>query len=467
MQYKLRPYQEDCVQKGIEVLTSKKPCMSIIVAPTAAGKSIIISELAKRLNDFVVVLQPNKELLEQNYAKYISYGLEASIYSASLKRKELDHQVIFATIGSIVKDAKSLREKGLKYILVDEAHRASKKGSQLDTFIKQTGVTNILGLTATPVVLSNSLQGSVLKMMNRDYTNLFKSISHVVSIKEMVDNKFWTPLEYRKVKLDLSKLRLNTSGAEFTKESVLKNYIDNNLEKVIINEVEKLEKESVKSILVFCPSVQEAKDLSTRIKNSKVVWGDMNSEERSKTLTQFNNQEFNVLINCEMLQIGYDNPNLEAIIMATPTNSVALYYQILGRALRIKEGKEKAIVLDLVGNTDRFGRVEDFSFENQDYSGGWAMFSDQKVLTNFPLGGKIFPTRESLKNSMKEVYEGKGVKITFGKYKGSAVEDVLKKDKGYLIWLINNQDFNWGNNIGVKNEIYKLLNLELPIENEK
>lgn len=261
----------------------------------------------------------------------------------------------------------------------------------------------------------------------------------------------------------MSKLRLNTSGTEFTKESVIKNYIDNNLEKVIVDEVEKLEKENVKSILVFCPSVQEAKDLSTRIKNSKVVWGDMNSNERNETLKQFNNQEFNVLINCEMLQIGYDNPNLEAIIMATPTNSVALYYQILGRALRIKEGKEKAIVLDLVGNTDRFGRVEDFSFENQDYSGGWAMFSGEKVLTNFPLGGKIFPTRDSLKNSMKEVYEGKGVKITFGKYKGSAVEGVLKKDKGYLVWLINNQDFNWGNNIGVKNEIYKLLNLELPI----
>ena len=465
MQYKLRPYQEECVQKGIEVLTSKKPCMSIIVAPTASGKSLIISDLAKRLNNFIVVLQPNKELLEQNYAKYTSYGLEASIYSASLKRKEIDHQVIFATIGSIIKDAKSLREKGLKYILVDEAHRGSKNGSQLDTFIKQTGVTNVLGLTATPVVLSNSLQGSVLKMMNRDYTNLFKSIAHVVTIKEMVDNKFWTPIEYRKVRLDLSKLRLNTSGTEFTKESIIKNYIDNNLEKVIIDEIEKLEKENIKSILVFCPSVIEARDLSSKVKNSKVVWGDMSSNERDETLKQFNNQEFNVLINCEMLQIGYDNPNLEAIIMATPTNSVALYYQILGRVLRIKKGKEKAVVLDLVGNTDRFGRVEDFSFEKQDYSGGWAMFSDQKVLTNFILGGKIFPTRDSLKKSIEEVYEGNGIKINFGKYKGNTVEGVLKKDSKYLIWLINNQEFNWGKNITVKNEIYKLLNLELPISN--
>jgi DNA repair protein RadD len=464
MNYKLREYQEECVQKGIEILTSSKTTASLIVAPTGSGKSLIISELAKRLNSLTVVLQPSKELLEQNYAKYISYGLEASIYSASLGKKELDKQVIFATIGSIIKDAKILREKGLKYVIVDEAHRGSKKGSQLDKFKKETGVKNMLGLSATPVVLSNSISGSTLKMQNKDYTNIFKSIGHVVQIQEMTEKGFWTPLEYKQVSMDLSNLRLNSIGTEFTTESVTKNYIDNNLDKVIKDTVSELEKNNIKSILVFCPSVKEAVELQLKIKGSQVVYGDMNNTDRDRILEDFKQEKFNVLINCQMLQIGYDNPNLEAVIMATPTNSVALYYQILGRVIRIKDGKEKAQVIDLVGNVDRFGRIEDFTFEDQEYTKGWAMFSGEKVLTNFPLGSKIYPTRKSLKGKLIHEKTKIATKFYFGKYKNQLLWDVYKKDKGYLIWLINNKEFTWfgvsGENL--KKEIYNILSLEQP-----
>lgn len=465
MNYILRDYQEECVKKGLEVLTSKKSCASIIVAPTSAGKALILGTIAKNLNELVVVLQPSKELLTQNYKHYTSYGLEASIYSASLGKKELDKGVVFGTIGSIIKDAEMLRQKGLRYVIIDECHRGSKKGSQLDKFLKKTGVKNILGLTATPVVLSNSINGSMLKMQNREYSNIFKSIAHVVQIQEMTSRGYWTPLEYKQVAMDLSNLTLNSIGTEFTSESVTKNYIENNLEKVIVDAVGELEKNNVKSILVFCPSVKEAQELQEKIKNSEVVYGDMKNIDRDRILSDFKQEKFNVLINCQMLQIGYDNPNLEAVIMATPTNSVALYYQILGRVVRIKEGKEKAQVIDLVGNVDRFGRIEDFTFEEQDYTKGWAMFSGEKVLTNFPLGSKILPTRKSLTDKQKEPEIKTDIKFHFGKYNNHTLESVFKKDKGYLVWLINNRDFNWFGDKGkkLKNEIYKILSLEVPI----
>jgi superfamily II DNA or RNA helicase len=56
-------------------------------------------------------------------------------------------------------------------------------------------------------------------------------------------------------------------------------------------------------------------------------------------LEDFKNGKFDVLINCQILQI--EQPALGAIVMATPTNSVALYYQICGRLVRILEGKER------------------------------------------------------------------------------------------------------------------------------
>lgn len=465
MQYKLRDYQETCVQKGVEVLTSNKPCKSIIVAPTAAGKALIISAIAKELNGIVLVLQPSKELLTQNYKHYTSYGLEASIYSASLGKKELDKSVIFATIGSVIKDAETLRKKGLKYIILDECHRSSKRGSQVDKFLKATNVKNTLGFTATPVVLSNSLKGSMLKMQNKEYTNIFNSIAHVVQIQEMTSRGFWTPLVYKQVAMDLSNLTLNSIGTEFTAESISQNYIDNNLDKVITDTVFELEKDKVKSILIFCPSVKEAIELQQKIKGSEVVYGDMKSDDRDRILSDFKQEKFNVLINCQMLQIGYDNPNLEAVIMATPTNSVALFYQILGRVIRIKEGKESAQVIDLVGNVDRFGRIEDFTFEEQDYTNGWAMFNGEKVLTNFPLGSKILPTRKSLQAKLETPKTKTDIKFHFGKYNNQTLESVFKKDKGYLVWLVNNKEFNWFGDKGLKlkTEIYKILDLELSV----
>lgn len=98
--FTLRKYQKEAVDVGIKFFNEKKAIPSIMVLPTAAGKSIIIAQICKNIEEKVLILQPSKELLEQNYGKYISLGGEASIYSASLNTKEIGH-VTYATIGSI------------------------------------------------------------------------------------------------------------------------------------------------------------------------------------------------------------------------------------------------------------------------------------------------------------------------------------------------------------------------------
>lgn len=467
----LRGSQPNTVDKCMEVLTSKKPMRAVVVAPTAYGKSLIVSTIAKLADSPIVLLHNSKELLTQNVSKYKSYGLTPNIYSASLNSREIG-DVIFATIGSIKKEVKKLKELGVKYVVIDECQNGSKIGGQLDKFIKDLGVQNVLGLTATPTSLTSNMNGTELRMLNRDRTNLFKTIHHIVPIKEVVDSGYWTPLEYRQIDIDNSRLELNTTGTEFTKESVVMNYIENDLEKVIIKETAKLESEKLKSIVIFMPSVKEAKELSKKIKGSRCVYGDMKASERDKNLEDFKNQEFNVMVNCQILQIGYDNPNIEALIMASPTNSVGLYYQIVGRASRIKEGKDKAVVLDISGNFERFGRIEDFTFENQDYAGGWAMFSGDKMLTNFPLSVGVTPTRKSLIEAKEREKELKNnpqklngsLKFHFGKYSNKTVIEVFKENKSYLAWLAGNKEFTWNGDKmkAIKREIFEILKLPMP-----
>ena len=83
----LRPNQIEPVRLGIEYFKERKPVPSIIVAPTAFGKSIVIAQIAKGVGERLLVIQPSKELLEQNYDKFINLGGEASIYSAAMGEK--------------------------------------------------------------------------------------------------------------------------------------------------------------------------------------------------------------------------------------------------------------------------------------------------------------------------------------------------------------------------------------------
>jgi len=72
------------------------------------------------------VLQPSKELLEQNYQKYCTlcgeeFDFNAGIYSASFNKKEIA-QITYATIGSITKLGAQFKEMGFTKMLIDEAH---------------------------------------------------------------------------------------------------------------------------------------------------------------------------------------------------------------------------------------------------------------------------------------------------------------------------------------------------------
>ena len=102
MKYKLREYQQNCVSRLLWSKKFSEPDLAIL--PTGAGKSIVIAELARQLNQPILILQPTREILEQNYEKLAHYvdPAQIGIYSASMNRKDLGFYT-FATIQSIYK----------------------------------------------------------------------------------------------------------------------------------------------------------------------------------------------------------------------------------------------------------------------------------------------------------------------------------------------------------------------------
>lgn len=497
--FKLRKYQEEAIEDCMEVLNHKSK-KSIAVLPTGAGKSLIIAECVKRLNKPVLILQPSKELLKQNYGKFMAVGGKASIYCASLKEKTIKKQdytkingdykkckevskVTYATIGSIKKEIDTLKKLGVRHIIIDEVHLQSKVGSQLRGFLKKLNIKTVLGLTATPIYLEGGMNGSRLIMINRSYATIFRDICHVTQIEELVKNKYWSPLKYKVITTDDSILQLNTAGSDYTEHSQKKYYEANNIKDQIVEEVKKLKKEGRKRILIFVPTIFEANELYGLIPNSAVVHSKLSQEERDFMVEEFTNGDIPVAINVNVLSVGYDNPEIDAIITARPTSSIALFYQQIGRGCRIHLDKENCIITDFSGNTKRFGRVEGLKFESIPVY-GWGLFNeDNQLLTDYPIATSIKPTKDSLSkpepeykidpielflNPKKEVLEPV---FYFGKYKDKKFWDIVNSNKkeevkSYCIWIIENYnkgEFTFYGESGevLRKAIFKFLQLSL------
>jgi len=388
MKYQLRKYQTEAVDAAIEFFAGKPKGHAIEVLPTGSGKSLIIANIAKKLNDPVLVFQPTKEILEQNYQKYISYGeWNAGVYSASVGKKEIK-PVTFATIGSVVKKPHLLSK--FKHVIVDECHYVNpKKGMYRDLF-KELGAVKIMGLTATPYrLVTDGFGGSILKFLTRTRPRVFRDVIYFVQNRDLFDNGYLAKLKYiHKDGFDKSKLRLNTTGADYTDVSVQKYYLQINFKDRIASIVQELTKNS-KSVLVFTRFIEESQYVANKIKGGVLVTGETKKPERTRIINGFKNGSIPVVCNVGVLTHGFDYPELDTIVIARPTMSLALYYQMIGRGIRIHPDKDHTTIIDACDNYRMFGPVEGLRLFDTG-NGKWIVTNSGRQLTNIYYGDKRY-----------------------------------------------------------------------------
>lgn len=412
--------------------------------PTAWGKSILTAFVAKHTNDRLIVLQPSKELLEQNYKKYLHLCdgfANAGIYSASFGRKEIA-QVTYATIGSIKALGAKFKRLGFTKMLIDEAHLYPREAnSMLGTFLKDSGITHVLGITATPVKLQtnrdmegNTFSKLVMLTSRSKKGNFYKDIIHVGQVQEMVQLGYWSPLKYEAAGFDDSKLIFNSSKSEYTEDSVKLAYDANGGTQAVIDALDR--HTDRQHILAFVPSVQDAIELSERYPNSAVIYGDMDKRQRADTIERFKAGEIRVIFNVRVLSTGFDYTGIDCIVFGISTASIALYYQIIGRGTRIDTDKKDCLICDFGGNVARFGRVEDITFEHGKL---WRMFgTGGRLLSGIPIHDigkytrKDTQTLDAKANAPIEI-------MPFGKYKGTRISEI---PLNYRQWMVRAFDWN-------------------------
>ncbi len=103
--------------------------------------------------------------------------------------------------------------------------------------------------------------------------------------------------------------------------------------------------------MIFTSSVRHAHEIleSLPVGQSAVVVGDTEDSERDQIIDSFKKRKIKYLVNVSVLTTGFDAPHVDVIAILRPTESASLYQQIVGRGLRLSEGKTDCLILDYTG----------------------------------------------------------------------------------------------------------------------
>jgi DNA repair protein RadD len=429
--YDLRPYQQSAVEAGLSIFTDKKPRNGIGVLPTGSGKSLVIASVAKELKEPTLVFQPSKEILEQNLQKTIDFGFtDVGVFSASAGRKDLG-KITFATIGSVIRKPEMF--DGFKNVIMDECHAANAKGGMYLDFFERNG-SRVFGVTATPFRMHSSFGNAEAKFLHRTKPKIFKDIVHITQVQELYQAGFLCPLDYhQETDYIPADIKLNSTGMDYDQDA-LRAY--NEAYGLVGKVARSLVEHESQHALVFCVFVEEAEHLSAELEamgiRAATVSAKTPKREREKILADFQAGYIQVVTNVGVLTTGFDFPELDCVILARPTRSLILYYQMVGRGIRIAEGKENCKLIDICGNVDTFGHIEEFVIK-EPKKGLHELHSNVGKLTAGGKGGSANKPRKS-----GQYPEGS---VPFGKHAGTLIVDL---PQGYIEWCAENfEDGEW------------------------
>lgn len=371
----LRWYQEEAVHAAKEAL--KKRERGVIVLPTGSGKSVVLAELSQWACTFgehvrVCVLTHTKELVEQNAQTLSRFLPSVGRYCAGLRKKELHHSVISASIQSISKKSDQIPHR-FSLIIIDECHRIPARGEGLyHRFLEDQDLrcvqerghgVPVVGLSATPFRLQTG------RVYGKD--RFFEKLIYEAPIGKLVQDGFLSDLvSYAKQdQPDLQGVRIQN-----------KDFVAGELEDRFVPLVPRhcasiVEKAADRRHwVVFCCGVGHAELVCEELRSwgvqTAVVHSQQPKSQRDQAIELFKNGQLECLVNCSVLTEGFDAPHIDLVAVLRATQSAGLFVQMAGRGMRICEGKTNCLLLDYGGNLERHGSIPEIRGHREKESKG-------------------------------------------------------------------------------------------------
>ena len=364
----LRPYQARSVDAAIDWMRQSVDPF-LVEAATGAGKSHIIAEVARRIHERtgkrVLCLAPSAELVTQNHAKYIASGHYASMFSASAGAKDLRHPVVFGsplTVKNRISRFCKPGPDGFGLVVIDECHGITKTVQAIiDEMRKANPNLRVMGLTATPYRLGS---GYIFRQWPDGRTNddatcrdpYFLKCVDSIGAHELIEAGYLTKPVIGQINAegyDTSGLALNRMG-QFDSAAVDKAYHGHGRKTAgIVADVVAQSRDRM-GVMFFAATIQHAQEVMASLppELSALVTGETPKPMRDSILRRFKQRDLKYLVNVAVLTTGFDAPHVDVIAILRKTESVGLLQQIIGRGLRLHDGKADCLVLDYTDNLE-------------------------------------------------------------------------------------------------------------------
>lgn len=327
----------------------------MVSLPTGTGKTVVFASMPRLfgLKRRMLVLAHRQELLDQAASKFaaITPHLRVGIEQAGREASE-ESRIVLASVATLGRaDSSRLRRlspEDFYLIVVDEAHHAVAPSYRriFDHFgLFDPGTPRLLvGFTATP------RRGD-----KKTLSSVFQEVAYSRAMPDMVREGHLCSLRGFRVSTRINLSSVGVRHGDFI-ESELASLVDvPERNRLIVRAYRELA--GGRCAVVFCVNVAHAQELALAFRKEGIaagaVWGAMPKDERACLLQDFHHGSVQVLTNCNVLTEGFDEPRVDCVLMARPTQSQLLYAQMVGRGTRLHPGKEDLIVVDIVDNTSK------------------------------------------------------------------------------------------------------------------
>ncbi|MBF0140236.1 MAG: DEAD/DEAH box helicase family protein [Magnetococcales bacterium] len=212
----------------------------------------------------------------------------------------------------------------------------------------------IIGFTATPYRLDSG-------MLHKGEDALFDDIAYEISVRDLVDQGYLSPLISKQTDTQLDVTGVGTRGGEFIAGQLEQAVDKDPITQAAVEEIVAFGQDR-QSWLLFCSGVAHAEHVRDAIQargfSCECIFGSTPQGERDSIIAAFKQGQIRALAAMNVLTTGFNAPGVDLIAMLRPTKSTGLYVQIAGRGTRLAPGKVNCLVLDFAGNVARHGPID-------------------------------------------------------------------------------------------------------------
>ena len=329
--------------KALEAMRDNSETIALLYHATGTGKTTTAVLDAKRCGGRVLFIAHTQELVDQATKRFRELWTNTTVgrYCEAIKQPRA--HVVCGSVQSVALHLDDFKNDDFDYLIVDEAHHAAADTYQKVLAYFKPAFT--LGLTATPE-----------RADDKSILDIFKNTAHKLDIQTAVEIGELVPVRCIRIhtNIDLTKVRFNSVQYNI-RDLESKIYVPERNRLIVGTWLQYVRD---KRTVVFCASVKHAQQIAELFREQGIsaaaVSGGMKQSERREFQDKFVNREIQVLCACDLLNEGWDCPEIEVLFMARPTMSKVLYTQQLGRGMRLYSGKESLMVFDFVDNASQY-----------------------------------------------------------------------------------------------------------------